>query len=141
MDAFKSFLNYNLIENSTRQKRVLYRNCSIDLQDNSFDWFLYDTNFYWKVFLKRLQKVIKEADVFKISWQLYFITNAVQVCFLTEVDLRLYHKFWRKNTEWHFFKKDKRPWLLIIFCSKFLIVLSPLFPVIITPGVLKSSKI
>ena len=27
------------------------------------------------------------------SWQLYFITNTVQVCFLTEVNLRFLHKF------------------------------------------------
>ena len=38
-----------------------------------------------KVFLNRLQKVINEVDVYKISWQLYFITNTVQLCFLREV--------------------------------------------------------
>ena len=38
----------------------------------------------------------------------------MQVCFLTEVDLKFLHKFWWKNTESQFFDKDKQAWQLII---------------------------
>ena len=46
------------------------------------------------------------------------LRNTVQVCFISEVDLRFLHKFLRKNTEWQFFDKDKQAWLLIIFSVK-----------------------
>ena len=49
-----------------------------------------------------------QVDVFKIPWQLYFITNTVQVCFLTEVDLKFLHKFSWKNAESQFSDKDKQ---------------------------------
>ena len=60
------------------------------------------------MFLNKLQKAINEVDVFKTPWQLYFITNTVQVCFLREVDLKVLHRFLRKNVESQFFYKDKQ---------------------------------
>ena len=65
------------------------------------------------------------------------------VSMLRELDLRLFHKFWRKKTGWQFFDKGKQAWLLIISSGKVfdsLVKLATHFLIIITPEVLKSSK-
>ena len=52
-----------------------YMNQLTDFQRNSSNWFLCDMAFHLKVFLNKLKKAVKEVDIFKIVWQLYFVKN------------------------------------------------------------------
>ena len=74
-----------------------------------------------------------------MPWQLYFLSNTALVCFLTEVHLKFFQQFLRKNADF-LIQTDKRDCQLFLL-SKILIVSSRLFLVIITPEVLKFSTI